>query len=334
MRFATRAMIALGLVAGTVASASAAVTINEFKAKGTEFIELYNSGPGAVDVTGWTLNDGTGPEVLAGVIAAGGFMSVATILGLDNSGAVIELRDGAAVLVDRVGYGNRGGAPLGFNSTGRSPDGDDTDDDARDFEYLDDTFVPNETPGAANANGVPALGSSIIINEVKWQADNIAPNFDAIELYNPTAAGISVQGWWVSDGDGFCQIKNAIVVPGGGWVTLTKAVVGEGLDCVSFDEVAISGTDVMYIYRGVLGGGAPTRVDQVGIDINGPGAGLGETYQRCADGQGPNDGYDYPSTGGGTNYFSASPTLGGTNAGICPVQNESSTWGRVKGLYR
>jgi hypothetical protein len=334
MRFATRAISVFGLVAVTAASVPAAVTINEMKLKGVEFIELYNSGPAAVDVTGWTLNDGTGPEVLAGVIAAGGFKNVATTLGLDNSGAVVELRDASGVLVDRVGYGNRGGAPLGFNSTGRFPDGDDTDDDARDFEYVHAAWNAGaETPGAPNVQGAPNLGSTVLLNEIAWQGDNVA-SFDAIELYNPTAAPVSVQGWWVSDADGFCQIQNAIVVPAGGWAVLNKGDAGEGMDCLSFEEIAISGSDCMYLFYQSPLGGQPVRVDQLGLDTNGPGAGLGETYQRCEDGAGPNDGYDYPSSGGGATYYSGGPTLGGTNNGLCTVQGESSTWGRVKGLYR
>jgi hypothetical protein len=76
-----------------MAPAGAAVTINEVKAKGTEFIELYNSGT-TVDVTGWQLCDNAGTvlcETLTGVIAGGGFMNVVTTLGLSNDGG-IELR--------------------------------------------------------------------------------------------------------------------------------------------------------------------------------------------------------------------------------------------------
>ena len=334
MKLATKVFVALGLTAGLATTASAAITINELKVKGTEFIELHNSGGAAVDVTGWTLDDGTGPEVLAGIVPAGGFLVINTTLGLNNSGAVVELRDPVGALVDDVGYGNSGGAPLGFNSTGRYPDGHDTNDWARDFEYADDLVGAHETPGAPNVQDEPQLGSGVLINEVKWQADNAA-DFDAIEIYNPTGAPVDLQDYWVSDGDGFCQITASIIVPAGGFAVLTYGVAGQGMDCVSFDEVAISGSDVMYLYSSAVGqGGKPIRVDQIGIDINSPGAGLGTTYQRCSDGAGPNDGYDWPSSGGGLTYLQGASSLGGTNDGLCPVQNESSTWGRMKGLYR
>jgi hypothetical protein len=335
MKLATKVFVALGLVACTAATASAAVTINELKVKGTEFIELYNDGPAAVDVTGWSLDDGTGPEVLAGIIPAGGFFVVATTLSLNNSGAVVELFDAGGALIDDVGYGFSGGAPLGFNSIGRYPDGDDTDDWARDFEYCDDTMLAvHETPGAPNVQDEPKLGSSVLINEIKWQADNVA-DFDAIEIYNPTGAPVDLIEHWVSDGDGYCQILNSIVVPPGGYAVLTNGVAGEGMDCTGFDAIAISGSDVMYLYSNLVGqGGHPIRIDQLGIDINSPGAGLGTTYQRCVDGAGPNDGYDWPSSGGGLTYFQGASTLGASNNGLCGVQNQNSTWGRMKGLYR
>ena len=334
MKLATKVFVALVLTAGMAATASAAVTINEVKVKGVEFIELYNDGAVLVDVTGWTLDDGTGPEILAGPIAPGGFKVIATILGLDNSGGVLELRDVTGTLIDDVGYGNRGGAPLGFNSTGRYPDGHDTNNWARDWEYADDISGAHETPGAPNVQDEPELGSGVLINEIKWQADNVV-DLDAIEIYNPTAGPVDLAHYWVSDGDGFCEITASIIVPAGGFAVLTYGVAGQGMDCVSFDEVAISGSDVMYLYKPGPGqGGKPIRVDQLGIDINSPGAGLGTTYQRCSDGNGPNDGYDWPSSGGGLTYLQGPSSLGGTNDGLCPVQNESSTWGRLKGLYR
>lgn len=334
MRFATKVFLAVGLLAVSAASVPAAVVINEMKLKGVEFIELYNSGPVAVDVTGWTLSDGTGPDVLAGIIPVGGFLNVATILGLDNSGAVVELRDATGAVVDRVGYGNRGGAPLGFNSTGRFPDGDDTNDDARDFEYVHLAWNAGaESPGAPNVQGAPDLGSGVLLNEVAWQGDNLA-QFDAVEIYNPTGAAVNIQGYWVSDADGFCQIQNAIVVPAGGFAVLTKNVPGQGMDCAGFEDTSISGSDCVYLFRPSPGGGQPVRVDQLGLSTNAPAPALGTSYQRCVDGQGPNDGYDWPSTGGGVTYFEGAPTLGATNNGLCGTQNETSTWGRVKGLYR
>jgi hypothetical protein len=291
-----RLVLALVLM-GVASAAHAQVTINEIKVKSTEYVELYNAGGSAVDVTGWTLNDGGTPEVLAGSVPAGGFLVIATTLPLSNSGAILELRDLANVLIDDVGYGNSGGAPLGFNSIGRSPDGADTDDWARDFEYLDDNLdALAETPGAPNRQGVPALGSSILINELDPFGTGQVDLLDRLELYNPTGSPIDVQGYWISDGDGFCQITNSIVIPAGGWAVLTEDAVGEGMDCTGFDDIEFGTTDVAYVY-------SPTgvRLDQVGITGT-PTVSSGQTLQRCSDGDGPNDGFDYASTGGDVTY--------------------------------
>jgi hypothetical protein len=173
--------VAAALVVFAAGTASADVTINEMKVKSTEYIELYNSGGSDVDVTDWTLDDGSGPEVLAGVVPAGGFLVIDTILTLNNGGAIVELRDATGALIDDVGYGNMGGAPLGFNSIGRSPDGDDTDDWARDFEYADDNlFAAPETPGEPNIQGEPALGSGIIINELDPYGTGNPDEFDRL----------------------------------------------------------------------------------------------------------------------------------------------------------
>jgi hypothetical protein len=335
MKVTTGLLLALAVVVGMAGAANAAITINELKVKGTEYVELYNDSVIDTDVTGWTLvntfGGGGGSEALAGIIPAGGFLVVNTTLDLDNSGDIVELYDLSGALIDDVGYGRNGGAPLGFNSIGRSPDGDDTDDWARDFEYADDNLfgAGAETPGAPNIQGEPTLGSDLLINEIDCNGIDLGNgSFDHIELYNPTAASILIEGYWVSDGDGFCQITAPLSVPAGGYLVLEEDAQGEGMDCTGFDDIDIScSSDVVYFYtpQGV-------RLDQLGLANNN--LGLGETLQRCQDGAGPNDGFDYPSSGGDVTYYNGGPTLGSTNNPTCAVQTEPSTWGRMKGLYR
>jgi hypothetical protein len=319
--------VAVALIAFAAGSASADVTINEMKVKSTEYIELYNSGGSDVDVTDWTLDDGSGPEVLTGVVPAGGFLVIDTILTLNNGGAIVELRDAAGALIDDVGYGNMGGAPLGFNSIGRSPDGHDTDDWARDFEYADDNLFPApETPGEPNIQGEPALGSGIIINELDPYGTGNPDELDRLELFNPTAAPIDVTGYWISDGDGYCAITQSITVPAFGFAVLTEDVPGEGMDCEGFDEIEFGGADVAYIYtpEGV-------RVDQFGY-MDAPTVDPPNTFQRCPDGAGPNDSFDFASNEGGITVLIVEQTLGGPNN--CPVPVESTSWGNVKAIYR
>ncbi len=104
---------------------SSDVRINEVAWMGTsnstgdEWIELYNAGTVAQDLTGWTLTATSGniSVTLLGTIGAGAYFllertddtSVPTVVadqiytgGLSNSGEVLELRDPDGVLVDTV----------------------------------------------------------------------------------------------------------------------------------------------------------------------------------------------------------------------------------------
>ncbi len=164
---------------------SAAVTVNEFMtgvtgAATNEFVELVNSGSASADISGWKLvyrsAAGTSDVVLATVpdgtaLAAGGFylfggaayaggpaadQSYSTSIAATGGG--VGIRTGDGTLVDSVGWGTATNALVEGSATaapptsaapgtsaGRSPDGDDTGNNAADF-VLDDS----PTPKAAN----------------------------------------------------------------------------------------------------------------------------------------------------------------------------------------
>ncbi len=117
-----------------------AVIINEVAWAGTtssltddEWIELYNPGSTAINITGWTLRaaDGTPNITLNGTIPAGGYFllerdndsTVSDILAdqvftgdISNSGEAFTLRDGANNTIDTAN-GNGGAWPKGSSST-------------------------------------------------------------------------------------------------------------------------------------------------------------------------------------------------------------------------
>ncbi len=126
---------------------TAQVVINEIhynpaSSQGTdgeyEFLELYNVGTSAVDLTGWTVGaTGTSPASLDGVtIDAGGFVIVANTgatyeglgvpvvdaggyFGLGNSGKTLQLIDGSGTVTDEVTYDD--GAPWPTEADGGGP---------------------------------------------------------------------------------------------------------------------------------------------------------------------------------------------------------------------
>ena len=149
-------------------------------AASNEFVEIVNTGTAAADLSGWKLvyrsAAGTSDVVLATVadgtsLAPGGFFLFggAAYAGgphgdqsfsasIAATGGGVGLRDAAGNLVDSVGWGTATNAfvegtvaaappttEAPGTSTGRVPDGDDTNDNAADF-VLDDS----PTPKAAN----------------------------------------------------------------------------------------------------------------------------------------------------------------------------------------
>ena len=136
--------------------------INEFVSDpgvGEEWIELFNPGATAVDLTDWTIEDGTGvPDELDGLsVPAGGYLVLlqgtdfSFVLG--DNGDTIILTNATATEVDRVAYGDwddgntadNAPAPGEDESTGRCPNGSDTNIDNVDF-----IVFATPTPGAVN----------------------------------------------------------------------------------------------------------------------------------------------------------------------------------------
>ncbi|MFN8384541.1 MAG: lamin tail domain-containing protein [Anaerolineales bacterium] len=132
-----------GSVTYQINTASArAVIINEVAWAGTtssltddEWIELYNPGSAAINITGWALKaaDGTPSITLNGTIPAGGYFLLerdtddtvldiladqvyASNMDLSNSGEALTLRDGANTVIDTAN-GNGGAWPKGSAST-------------------------------------------------------------------------------------------------------------------------------------------------------------------------------------------------------------------------
>lgn len=278
------------------------VVINEFVAKGTEWIELFNPTGSSVDIGGWTVTSQAGGSggpldytVPPGtVLPPGGYHAFNTGGDrLSNDGDVIRLSEpGAPAPADVVGYGTLGGAPIpptGY-SCARTPNGQDTDDWARDWN-LDES----PTQGAANDAAPVALGSSLILNEF----DNYPPagGNDKVEVYNPTDAPVDLNGWFLSDGDAVAPIVTHPVVSPGGWVVLEETIDWTvGMD--------FSASDVGYLFRPDR-----TRVDQIGwyneYEDN--------TFQRICDGEGPSDGYNWSTSGGGRTWYDLPSTLGSSN---------------------
>ncbi len=164
-----------GVDAPVSLAACTSLFINEVQVAGgtasDEFVELYNPGA-ACTFGGWKLvyraSTGTSDGVMFQgnlTLAAAGFAvlggtgfggpKAGTLSGgLAAAGGQLQLRDGADVARDSLGYGNASGAfvrgaaapvPPAGSSIARTPDGASTGDNAADFA------IATPTPGATNA---------------------------------------------------------------------------------------------------------------------------------------------------------------------------------------
>ncbi|MDB4438417.1 lamin tail domain-containing protein [bacterium] len=162
---------------------TAAVIINEIMYHpagdndAEEFIELYNAGPGEVDLTGWKIRGGIRFDFpMDETLAAGAYLVVAhdpdsvnakydldDSLGpfdsrrLSNRGENLSLRDALGNVVDAVFYRDRGRWPRAADGEGaslelRSP----TMDNALPEAWTAASVASEGTPGTANGSGTNA----------------------------------------------------------------------------------------------------------------------------------------------------------------------------------
>ena len=268
------------------------LVINEFAPKGTEWIELYNPLTVSINLDGWYLTDGEGTDPLGSVvITPGGYLVTPTAnINLNNDGDEVMLYAPGDILVDAVAFGIKGPAPIAptGDSVARAPNGHDSDDDAADW-----TLDASPTRGTENDAPAPALGSSIVLNEIN---SYVPPADDAVELYNPLSVPVTITNWQISDGDGWGTITTTeVVIPPGGLFVFDPNDIG----------VYFASRDVFYLFTD-----AGVRVDQIGWYSEYE----DQTFQRIPDGVGPNDGYTWATSGAPCHWRDLPSTLGSTNA--------------------
>ncbi len=257
-----------------VFSIHAAIVINEvdYDQAGVdtaEFIELYNNGAVAVDMTGYTLElfNGSGAQSLyqtlslpAQMLAADSYFVIctnfATVTNCDldtlnsiQNGAPdgMALRDATTAVVDALSYegvttapysegtsaptdiGNAANADMGIS---RAPNGTDTNDNGADFIYK------SITPGAANT--LPP--SSFSIDDV-IQIETNAGTTNFIFTVTISATADATVDWATSDGtattadsDYVAVAATTLTFTNGGATTQTVTVVVNGDTIIESDE--------------------------------------------------------------------------------------------------
>ncbi|MBK1875954.1 lamin tail domain-containing protein [Pelagicoccus mobilis] len=187
-----------------------------FEGSELEFVEIYNAGENAVDLSGAYFNDGivfTFPDAssldpgeflvivsntaafqerYSGVSASGEYEGQ-----LDNSGERVQLLDASGQLLFVVDYRDSSPWPSEADGAGKS------------LVLRDPSLLPSDEDdysawrASSEELGSPARPEpsldivQVVINEVLTHTD--LPLVDAIELHNPTGETAEIGGWYLSD---------------------------------------------------------------------------------------------------------------------------------------
>ncbi len=200
---------------GTANDCSKLIVVNEIESSGGDpgdWTELYNAGPEAVDISGWTFKDNDDSHVYVipegATIESGGYYLIeeaAQGFGL-GSGDSARLYSADMTLVDSHTWSGHAAT-----SYGRCPDGT-------------GEFV---TPFSVTKGG-PNDCSTIKINEA--ESSGGSPG-DWVELYNTSTMAVDVSGWIFKDNDDshVYVVPTTTIIEPGGYLVLDEADFGFGL---------------------------------------------------------------------------------------------------------
>ncbi len=270
------------------------VMINEVAWSGTkasasdEWIELYNPGPNAIDLSGWSLSDGGDVHIsLVGSIAASGFFllertddsAIADIPadqiytgGLSNAGEIIELHDASGDLVDSANA-DGGGWPAGIEAGRGSMERRGSDDVRSNWSTFTgyharghdaDGSTIRGTPGSTNSIFYPTpeptfIPGRIVINEVlirphyDWEGKGgVTTGDEFIEIFNTGPGDVNLHGWILDDtglgGSSPYTFDDDEILPAGGFLAMFRSKTRIALNDTG-DSVRISAPDGRLIDR-------------------------------------------------------------------------------------
>lgn len=241
-----------------------------YEAEDFEYIELRNTGPTNINLTGVRLVSGIDFDFTGGAVtdlAPGGYVlvvrnlaaftsrygAIANIAGqysgiLNNSGENIQLDDSVGEKILDFRYNNSwypitDGPGASLVIVDANADWRSWDSKAAWRPSAIDFGSPSQndpTPAAALA--------PIVINEILTHTD--LPQVDAIELFNPTAAAANIGGWFISDdfaNPKKFRIPAGTTIPAGGYLVFEETTTfGTGPNAFSFSSKG----DEAYLFSG------------------------------------------------------------------------------------
>ncbi len=226
-----------------------------------EWFELYNPGPNAVDIEGWTVkDDGSDSFVIAApggslVVPAGGYVVIGNNADTATNGGVnvdyawgagemflgngtdeLELLDASLNSIDRIVWDNGAtfpdpnGSSMSLNVAFANTT--DNDDGVNWSVFLcpigGSPFNGDDgTPGAVNdvctTGPAPSASGELIFSEVMNNPGGVADDDgEWFEIYNTTGSAIDLNGYSFLSGAQSFTVDVSLVIPSGGYVAFLR----------------------------------------------------------------------------------------------------------------
>ncbi len=206
---------------------------------GGEFVELYNSGQVAVDISGWSFTEGisytfpqdsilTGGDYIVAVensTAAASFYGITNVAGqyegkLSNGGERITLVDEEGRVIESFTYGDSSPWPTSADGDGPSLE--------RIDQRFDEDFPGSWRSGSAYSPGrqnrlLESLESNVILNEIYYHPVVGSETAEHVELFNRGSSTVNLGGWSLRGGIEFFFTAGTELAPGD-YLILTKSV--------------------------------------------------------------------------------------------------------------
>ncbi|GAB4413500.1 MAG: hypothetical protein OHK0039_20460 [Bacteroidia bacterium] len=230
---------------------SPVVVINEIHYNGleagtdtTEFIELYNAGTVAADLSGWVLSGLEFTFPSGTTLPAGAYLVIAVDAdaftnyygcaadfdaagALSNSGETVSLSDASNTLIDAVTFDDCCGWATAADGNGPSLELLDANTDNSLPASWAASLIEGGTPGKANQGMLTRCTIiDIVINEIQYNPDDsqgfVDDDYEFVELYNNSTVAVDLAGWQFTDGEGTYTFPASSVIAAGEYIVVAK----------------------------------------------------------------------------------------------------------------
>lgn len=197
------------------------VVINEFVSDPAddevEWIELYNKTGKEINLSGWSLEEGSGAKTILEGVTNNFFILEKPKGNLNNAGDIIILRDDSGNLIDQVSYGAWDDGDIGNNapvandpySAARIIDGYNTFNNLNDFKItkkttknvgniIEEDKKDSEELSAEEMSAYD-YSNNILISEILPNPYGVDNDEEFIELYNSGDKEVDLTGWMFGD---------------------------------------------------------------------------------------------------------------------------------------